>query len=386
MSTALEINAEQDNKIFNRMFKSMRFSTSIWTGQRRIAAIEATMSGQRLDQSRVGRPPASLLPPHLVKLATMARSKFYRVLDENTFPCDNKGVRLLPVANMAKTVAEIQAAAAGIEDVGRTIAGCHTEIHAYNRDYWRLRCARYADAEAATRLGQLQNRLAQLESTWLIQRGEQVALVAEIAAIQATRDEAATESSYQSTVARLIPTVEQLRASYSASWELATPDADRQRFESPLVQAFYDEAAENMKQKAQELIQAVVSQPVELMTVKLQELKEKIVTSDHLRPSAFNEAQLAIQQCLNMADALSPEMRQLVSSVQVKLRDVTYAAERNKHTTGYTETVKRAHGALTTTFDAAIEAATQKLGQAELLSKFGVIPRKLRLLDDVEFD
>ncbi len=363
-----------DASLFQRSFRKVVFATHIWEGSYVIPQISAVMNGKVLDRTRVGRPPASLMPKPLAKEVDAARNAIYKVLDAHTFPCDAKGTRLVPTSDQAEFIEAWTVAVEQFDSVADKVRDEYDAIVQYNREYWLPQCAVYKDGGAAVAA------LAAVIKTPAADPDDQYERVSRLErAVEAQYDEAATEQKYVETIGRKIPNRDELRAQFAVEYVLADPGGHASKYEKPALREFFETAKSNADEQAEELTRALVEEPAKRLAEALAALKERIRTGEKLSPASFTDVNQALSLCRACGAALPEEMRTRVDGAADAIAGALGKAHAMKSAGGtYTDAVKGHADVLGEAFDAVIDAAHRKVGQAEMLAKFGVKARGIR--------
>ncbi len=319
------------------------FETHAFTGKRQSGAVDASVSGEIInDSSRVSRPRVSLLPPELDSKVSAARKAIYNVLARHTFACDtvgsgSRGTRIVALRNAAQFVAEFFAATEVFNQVADEVAAAYDSIVAHNYDYWRPRFN--------------------------------------------------SDGEYNDAIGNLIPGAAKIRAAFAVSYRMCDVDAhDDVTGVDSAVAEFFNEAIENAAAHNDRTVGLLATKPLADYCEALKALRTRLSTGKTITPDTMNGALAAGDLCVTMSDIVAPGPLAAIGTMREAINNAVADAEAFAAAGGsYTASFRLTAAQLITAIDQTVEACggeAATTAQRQIAAAFAVSGRGILFEED----
>ena len=315
--------------------------------------VEASLQGEVLAADRVGKPTAALLPEDLEKAIRGARDRFYAAVNLRTLPYDRKGTRIVPVRALPDVQRTVDDAVRYFDEVADSIVDQYDRIAQFNREYWAPRLL--ADARGNP-----------------LKPGQ-----------ESLADEAMSERRYRATIGDLMPARDKFRGEFRAYYSFPEPTDEVSRFEEPALREFLERANAEAKKRAEEVARSVVEEPTSRLLGALDELRRRLADrtpGSRLTADSLNGVRASLELLRACGDAISPRLLQQATEFgrRIDLAEAE-ALEAADYGGTQTATLRSLAPALVEAIDGLAATALDRTDRREMLERFGVAPRRLRI-------
>lgn len=327
------IPAKGDPNVWRKHFRKICFGTRAPGGKNQVSGIEATLRGQKLDESRVATPQITTIPDEMVKRINAARNNIRKVLDRYAFPCGERANRLVSIHHSEEFIVAFNAARAAFDKVADEIADQYDAIIAYNQEYWRPKFE--SDLDYQRHIG-----------------------------------------------SRLPASKDALRKKFGVVIYDLEDDDMPAFFEDALLRDFFAEAKANAEELQEELRLAVHTQPIENLIGQCNKLIEATKAGTQISIATMTNFQAAIDLYKSCSDVMNPQLTKQVFAMARELAAAKEKAEaRSMMGEPYTAKLKKAVSKMEETITAVVEASESELAQIAAAAPV-MHERGLAFLDD----